>query len=71
MREFVPVAPYQGRRGFDQTPTRRLRELLDRYRGLRDNPDSAPAVRDYARSVVREIQTEFARREAKRQAEAA
>ncbi len=71
MANFVAVASYQGRRGFDQTPTRRLRELLDRYRGLRDDPGSAPAVREYARAVVKEIQGEFARRSSKMPAVAA
>ncbi len=71
MGNFIAVAPYQGCRGFDQTPARRLRELLDRYRDLRDNPQTAPAVRGYARAVVKEIQAEFARRATKTSATAA
>jgi len=71
MGDFIVVAPYQGRRGFDHTPTRRLRALLDRYRGLRDSPESTPAARDYARAVVKEIQAEFARRTRKTPAVAA
>ena len=60
---FVPVAPYQGRRGFDRTPTRRLRALLDRYRRLGDDAGTDPAVRAYSRVVVREVRAELARRQ--------
>lgn len=60
---FVPVATgSRGRRGFDHTPTRRLRQLFDRYRSLRDDPAIDPGTRAYAREIVAELHDEFARR---------
>ncbi|MDP9471718.1 MAG: hypothetical protein M3Q71_13820 [Chloroflexota bacterium] len=66
MREFVPVAAgYRGRRGFETAPTKRLTELLARYKQLRDDPAADPSVRSYAREIIGELRAEFDRREAK------
>ncbi len=72
MTGFVPVAAgCRGRRGFETAPTKRLVELLGRYRTMRDDAAQSSASRRYAAEIVGEIRGEFARREAKRQAEAA
>ena len=61
---FVPVAAGSpGRRGLHRATTARLIELRDRYRGLRDDPASSPALRDYSRGLLREIGAELRRRQ--------
>ena len=60
---FVPVASdSRGKRGFETAPTRRLVELLGRYRALRDAPGSSDALKNYCRGVIREIRAELAER---------
>ncbi len=72
MTGFVPVAAgCRGRRGFETAPTKRLVELLGRYRAMRDDATQSDATRRYAAEIVGEIRGEFARREGKRQAVAA
>jgi hypothetical protein len=68
---FLPVASgSRGKRGLEFASTRRLVELLQRYRALRDAPDSSPALRSYARSIIREIRSELNRRNAPKAAAA-
>ena len=56
---YLPVAPgSRGRRGFETAPTRRLADLLRRYRAMRDT-DPNPAARQYAAEVVRELRNEL------------
>ncbi|MDP9354752.1 MAG: hypothetical protein M3R02_05630 [Chloroflexota bacterium] len=63
MTGFVPVAAgCRGRRGFETAPTKRLVELLGRYRGMRDDATQSDAIRHYATEIVAELHTEFARR---------
>ncbi len=66
MTGFVPVAAgCRGRRGFETAPTKRLVELLGRYRVMRDDAAQSSASRRYAAEIVTEIRGELARREAK------
>ncbi len=69
---FVPVAAgCRGRRGFETATTKRLVELLSRYRGLRDDAAQSDATRRYADEIVTEIRGELARRSGKTPAVAA
>ncbi len=71
MREFVPVAAgYRGRRGFEAATTKRLAELLGRYKHLRDDQAQSDAVRCYAAEIIGEFRIEFARRSSKTSAAA-
>ena len=68
---FVPVVSgSRGKRGFETASTKRLVELLGRYRALRDAPDTSPVLRAYCANVIDELHDEFAKRNAPRPAAA-
>lgn len=72
MQTFVPVAPgRKGRRGFESEPTRRLVDLRNRYRQLRDDPKTDAGLKAYSRDIVHEIGAELRRRNVRREAVAA
>lgn len=63
MGNFVPVvAGSRGKRGFEFASTKRLVELLKRYRALRNASDASPALRAYSRGVLSELHDELAKR---------